>query len=239
MANKEKIIECLNRVFMCFERNENVSVEDVVFIRNNVKELRGCNKETLRDFVNKMLLQDNIELSLKILCKSGILFFAFPELERLEGLEQPSKYHEFDAFRHTLESVKYSEKDLVLRLTMLLHDIGKPDTYNKDEFGKITFYGHGIKGEKIASKMLARLGYDKNIVNEICMYIRHHMDYAPTEKSFNKMLKELENDIDKVDKLLKVKLYDSYASKGKDSELADNARNIDSEYRKILSKYKR
>jgi len=71
------------------------------------------------------------------------------------------------------------------------------------------------------------------------MNIRHHMDYAPTEKSFNKMLKELGNDINKVDKLLKVKLYDSYASKGKEDELADNARNVDVEFRKFLDKYKR
>ena len=71
------------------------------------------------------------------------------------------------------------------------------------------------------------------------MYIRHHMDYAPTEKSFNKMLKELGNDINKVDKLLKVKLYDAYASKGATGELADKAREIDLEYRKILSKYQR
>jgi hypothetical protein len=49
------------------------------------------------------------------------------------------------------------------------------------------------------------------------------------------MLKELGNDIGKVDKLLKVKLYDSYACKGKEDELADKARNADDEFRKIFS----
>jgi len=239
MSSKEKLVECLNRISRNLANNENVDVEDVNFIKNNIEELKECNKETLRKCVNNMLVQDNIELSLKVLNKSGIMFLAFPELERLVGLEQPSKYHDHDAFNHTMEAVKHSEKDLVLRLTMLFHDMGKPDTYNKDETGKITFYGHGIKGENIAKKMLARLGYDKDITNEVCMYIRHHMDYAPTEKSFGKMLKELGNDINKVDKLLKVKLYDSYASKGKDDELADDARNNDAEFRKIMDKYKR
>ena len=165
--------------------------------------------------------------------------FELPELKLLVDLEQPVKYHDHDAFFHTVEAVKYSEKDLILRLAMLLHDIGKPETYNKDENGKITFYGHAVKGERIAFKILNRLGYDKNLISEVCMYIRHHMDYAPTEKSFNKMLKELGNDISKVDKLLKVKMYDAYASKGTNGELADKAREIDLEYRKILSKYQR
>ena len=132
-----------------------------------------------------------------------------------------------------------SENDLILRLTMLLHDISKPSTRNVDENGKITFYGHPIKGCKKAYKMLMRLGYSNQICNEVSLYIRHHMDYAPTEKSFNKMLKELGNDVKRVDKLLKVKLYDRYASKGKDDEIAREAERIDGEYRKILNKYVR
>lgn len=239
MSNREKLVESLNSILNNVENNESVNIDDVNFIKNNIEELKGCNKETLRNFINHMLLNDDIELSLKILNKSEILFFVFPQLERLKGLEQPSKYHNHDAFDHTMEAVKYSEKDLVLRLTMLLHDIGKFETYNKDENGKVTFYGHGIKGEKIAYKLLYNLGYDKNLINEVCLYINHHMDYAPTEKSFNKMLKEFGNDIYKVDKFLKVKLYDMYACKGKDDVLADNARNTDSEFRKFLDKYKR
>lgn len=233
MSNKERLVEALNNVLV------NSNNEDVIFIRNNLDVLSECNKDTLKKFFDEMLVKEDIGASLKALVKSGVLFFLVPELERLVNLEQPIKYHQHDAFNHTIEAVKYSENDLVLRLTMLLHDIAKPDTYNKDEEGKITFYGHGVKGEGMAYRILNRLGYDKSVINEVCMYIRHHMDYAPTEKSFNKMLKELGNDIGKVDKLLKVKLYDSYASKGKDSDLADNARRIDSEYRKILSKYQR
>ena len=233
MASKEELVKALNNIL------DNPSDDDIILVRNNMDMLSDCNKETLRDFFSEMLMKEEINKSLKVLVKSGILFFLIPELERLVNLEQPSKYHEHDAFNHTMEAVKYSERDLALRLGMLLHDVGKPDTYNKDQDGKITFYGHPLKGERIAYKILNRLGYDKNLINEVCMYVRHHMDYAPTEKSFNKMLKELGNDICRVDKLLKVKLYDSYASKGMDSELADNARNIDGEYRKILSKYQR
>ncbi len=239
MSLQERMIENLKRILDRVSNGKEIEHDDLIFVRNNIEVLKTCNKEVLRKFINNMLLVDDIALSLKVLSKSGILFYAFEELEKLVGLQQPSKYHDYDAFGHTIEAVKYSEKDLAIRLAMLLHDVGKPLCYHKDENGKITFYGHGVKGEKIAYKLLKDLGYDKNLIEEVCLYVKHHMDYAPTEKSFNKMLKELGNDIDKVDKLLKVKLYDSYASKGMDDELADIARNNDEQYRKILGKYKR
>ena len=239
MSDKEKVIECLNRVLNGFETNKDIDLDDINFINNNIDVLKECNKETLRNFINNMLLQDNIGLSMKVLTKSGILFLSFPELEKLVDLEQPSKYHDYDAFKHTVEAVKYSEKDLVLRLTMLLHDVGKFETFNKDELGKITFYGHGDKGEKLASKMLVRLGYDKKMINEIGLDVKHHMDYAPTEKSFAKMLKELGNDINKVDKLLKVKLYDKYACRGMEGEQVKSSQEEDLAFRKLMDKYKR
>lgn len=194
-------------------------------------------QNALRAFVNKMLTMDDIELGLKVLENTYALEIAFPEIGNLKGLEQPSKYHAYDAYGHTMEAVKYCENDLVLRLTMLLHDISKPSCKNVDENGKITFYGHGIKGCRKAYNMLTRMGYSKEICNEVSLYIRHHMDYAPTERSVDKMVKDLGNYITRVENLLKVKLYDRYASKGKDDEIARKAEEEIEEYRKILNKY--
>lgn len=219
--------------------NGEYNYRDIASLRESFLGNEEINTDALRAFVNKMLTLDDIELGIKVLENSYALDIAFPEIGNLRGVEQPSKYHAYDVYGHTMEAVKYSENDLILRLTMLLHDISKPSTRNVDENGKITFYGHPIKGCKKAYKMLMRLGYSNQICNEVSLYIRHHMDYAPTEKSFNKMLKELGNDVKRVDKLLKVKLYDRYASKGKDDEIAIEAERIDGEYRKILNKYVR
>lgn len=235
MSN-ELMVSLMREISEQCENNE-YSSRDVAALRDTFMDNDNLNNDVLRAFINKMLTLDNIALGIKVLEKSYALEIAFPEIGSLRGVEQPSKYHAYDVYGHTMEAVKYSENDLVLRLTMLLHDISKPNCKNVDENGKITFYGHGIKGCRKAYNMLSRMGYSKEICNEVSLYIRHHMDYAPTEKSFNKMLKELGNDINRVDKLLKVKLYDRYASKGKDDEIARKAEAEVEEYRKFLNKY--
>jgi len=212
--------------------------EDINILRNWVNS-SDISKDVLRALISKVLTYENIELGVRILEDSLVLEKAFPQINSLKGIKQPSKYHNYDVYGHTIEAVKYSENDLVLRLTMLLHDIGKPSCLNIDESGKITFYGHGVKGSRIAYNMLNALGYSKDICNEVSLYVRHHMDYAPTEKSFNKMLKELGNDLNRVNNLLKVKMYDKYACKGKEDEIGKEAERIDFEYRKFLNKYTR
>lgn len=230
--------ECLQRIVNGVKSGY-VDNDDVLYVRNNSKDLLQLDRAELRGFFSEMLCSEDIENSLKILVKSGFLFEIFPEFKDLDGLKQPSKYHDYDVLRHILCATCYSENDLALRLTMLFHDIGKKETCNIDETGKITFYGHGIKGAGMASRMLNRLGYDKKIIEEVCLYIQHHMDYAPTEKSFNKMLKEFSNDLGKVSKLLSVKLCDKYACKGKDSEIAKQAEEEFKNFKTFLDKYKR
>lgn len=214
-------------------------VNDGIIDFELVKSLLNCelDKSDIREFINELLISDNIELSLVVLEKSGILYEVFDVFKELKGLKQPSNYHKYDVYNHIMEAVKYSEKDLILRMSMLLHDIGKKKTFQVSEENKITFYGHANEGAKMAYRYLMNLGYDKKFIDEVCLYIRHHMDYAPTEKSFNKMLKEFDNDLNKVDKLLKVKLYDKMACKGKDDMISVHAREIDSEYRTFLNKY--
>lgn len=238
MVMEKEIIETMGRIVSDSENNK-VNQDDLIFLRNNLKSIGDVNVEELRNFVCSMLTKDDINMGIKILEKSNVMMVAFPELEKTKGVAQPSKYHNHDVYNHIIESVKYSENDLVLRLTMLMHDIGKPLTQNIDEDGKITFYSHGVRGANLTYKVLHRLGFSRDICNEVSLYVMHHMDYAPTEKSFNKMLKELSNDLNKADKLLKVKTYDKYACKGKDDEIAKKADLDNEEYRKYLNKYVR
>lgn len=238
MANKEKMVELMRMI--CNDVDNGNYNEDIVDeLRNTFVDGEEFDKNSLRAFINKLITLDDIELGIELLEKSGALLLAFPELDRLKGVEQPSNYHDYDVYDHTMEAVKYSENDLILRLTMLLHDICKPNNRNVDDNGKITFHGHQIKSCKKAFKLLTKLGYPKEVCNNVSLYIRRQCDYAPTDRSFDRMLMDLGNDINRVDNLLKVKLYDRYAGKGKDHEIAKEAERIDAEFRKIMSKYVR
>jgi putative nucleotidyltransferase with HDIG domain len=105
--------------------------------------------------------------------KTKILEYVLPELLEGVGIEQRDR-HQFDVFRHALYSCDFMEKDPVLRMAALLHDIGKPRCF-KVRDGVNTFYGHENVGEEMAHEILRRLKFSKADENRICHLIKNHM----------------------------------------------------------------
>ena len=66
-----------------------------------------------------------------------------------------------------------SQQIFDVRLTLLLHDIGKPFSYQTD--GEIRHYkGHPEKSKIMAYEILKRLGYEEKYIEKICFYIENH-----------------------------------------------------------------
>ena len=111
-----------------------------------------------------------------------IVFELIPELKPLDGFSQNSPYHSYDVFLHTIVSLAYVPKDKTLRLTMLLHDIGKQNCYTEDENGCGHFYNHGKIGAEIAKPILERLKLPTKEKELILKLILHHSDVLTDEK---------------------------------------------------------
>lgn len=120
----------------------------------------------------------------KLLCGAGAgrvlrefpeVFSVFlPELEPLWGFDQHTPYHLWDIYEHTIRSVEAVRPDPVLRLTMLLHDIGKPDCYFTDEKGQGHFKGHPAVSAAMSGKILRRLRMDGDTVRRVRTLIQWH-----------------------------------------------------------------
>lgn len=82
---------------------------------------------------------------------------ALPELVPCFDFEQYNPWHCYDVYTHICKSVEAAEPEPELRLAMLLHDIGKPETFSFDEKGIGHFYGHGKAGARMAEEVVARL----------------------------------------------------------------------------------
>ncbi|MBQ8825441.1 MAG: polya polymerase, partial [Ruminococcus sp.] len=55
-----------------------------------------------------------------------IIFLIIPALKPLDGFNQHNLYHKYDVWNHTIETIHNTpSNDFVLRLSALLHDIGK------------------------------------------------------------------------------------------------------------------
>ncbi len=104
-----------------------------------------------------------------------------PELKALFGFCQHTKYHHLDIWRHTAKAVSEISPDVTLRLTMLLHDIGKPVCFTLENENEGHFYGHASAGAEIADRILADLRYDNRTRSEVVYLIKHHCDELKPE----------------------------------------------------------
>lgn len=103
-----------------------------------------------------------------------------PELLPMVGLQQENPYHYLTVFEHTVETVQAAPSDLILRLTMLFHDCGKPQCYTRDIDGIDHFRGHAAVGSAIAEQALERLRFDRKTIDTVKLLVLHHDDDLPT-----------------------------------------------------------
>ena len=96
-----------------------------------------------------------------------------PELAPTAGFLQNHPFHDCDVLTHILKSVEAAPRDPVLRLTMLLHDIGKPQVYSESA-GVGHFYGHSRSSLEIAQNILTRLRFDTDTLHQVTELIRYH-----------------------------------------------------------------
>ncbi len=116
----------------------------------------------------------------------------WPQLEPLVTLEQNNPWHCWGGWEHTIHAVKAAPADLIPRLTMLLHDIGKPACKSTDENGIDHFYGHPAVSAKLADQMLRTLKFDSKTRERVVTLVEHHDAQIPCrDRSIRKWLGRL------------------------------------------------
>ncbi|MCR4662113.1 MAG: CCA tRNA nucleotidyltransferase [Clostridia bacterium] len=149
--------------------------------------IKDISPERIKDELNLLLVSDikygvsdAIINGFDILREIGVLEIILPELTLGYGLEQRPDYHKYDVYYHILHTVK--EADVSVRLGALMHDIAKP--YCKLTFGY--YRGHDYYGEKMCRKILTRLCYSKEIIDETATLVLTHMFNQDRKTSINK-----------------------------------------------------
>ena len=119
---------------------------------------------------------------------STVLAVIIPEILPMIGFEQNTPYHNLDVWGHTVKSVTHAPEDIILRLTMLLHDIGKPNCYTYSG-GKGHFHGHQAVSEEMSRKILLSLKYDNSTIGTVTTLVKHHdAEITLTHKSLRRWL---------------------------------------------------
>ena len=105
---------------------------------------------------------------------SDVLLVFWPEFGPLLTLEQRNPWHCWGGWEHTIRTVEAASADVTLRLTMLLHDIGKPSRKSTDEQGIDHFYGHPAVSAELADRMLKALKFDNATRKRVVELVEYH-----------------------------------------------------------------
>jgi poly(A) polymerase len=132
---------------------------------------------------------------LVLLRDSGLLEHILPELAATIGCEQSPDFHpEGSVFNHLclmLEKMPAGANES-LPWAVLLHDIAKPVTAERDvATGKIHFYGHEKVGAEMAEKILQRLRFPNQQIEEIVACVRNHMQFKDVKQMRKATLRRL------------------------------------------------
>ena len=102
------------------------------------------------------------------------LLDVIPEIKPMIGFPHNNPNHHLDVWNHTLLALSLSACDFDIRLTLLLHDIGKPFSYQDGIVRH--FKNHQVVSMVMTKKILKRFNYTDEYINKICYLVRNH-DY--------------------------------------------------------------
>jgi tRNA nucleotidyltransferase (CCA-adding enzyme) len=111
---------------------------------------------------------------LRIAYELGITKMIMPEFDLCMETPQNNPHHCYDVGEHILHSMLAVAPDKVLRLGMLFHDIGKPQTLTVDGEGITHNKLHPVVGEEMTRKILRRLKFDNDTVDKVTKIVRYH-----------------------------------------------------------------
>ena len=160
--------------------------------------------ERVREELMLMLNRPDAHRGLEAMDEAKVLGALFPELEELRNSMQNS-YHHLPVLAHSMEAVRQLEhvlrtgegldagvysslsaemqeivsppatKAALTKLSLLFHDLGKPDTSAVQDNGKITFYGHQTAGAEKAAPVFSRLRMSNRECEMLHLLIEEHL----------------------------------------------------------------
>ena len=135
--------------------------------------LANISAERIQVELVKLLVSNHPDY-LRTAYETGMTKVFFPEFDKIMETKQNNPHHKYSVGEHTLHSLEHVRADKVLRLSMLLHDIAKPETIQTGEDGVDHFYGHPDKGEEMARQILRRLRFDNDTIGKVCKLVKYH-----------------------------------------------------------------
>ncbi len=149
-------------------------------IREHAPSIAAISAERIGEELLRILETPHASRGIMLLDDLGLLALILPELTACHGVEQPEEYHpEGDVYVHTLVALKVADgfiRDPIVKLAVLLHDIGKPVALERNE--GVNMGGHCAIGARMAKAVGRRLRLSNQQADRLAYLVRQHMRIA-------------------------------------------------------------
>lgn len=164
-------------------------------IRKLAPNLKNISAERIQVEIIKLLVSPNPGL-IRTAYELGITKVILPEFDAMMETTQETPHHDRNVGEHTIKAIEEVRPDKVLRLTMLLHDIGKPEQKTVDENGRAHFKQHDLLSAEMTKQILHRLKFDNDTLHKVTKLVAFHDYRMPAEsknvrRAMNRMGAEL------------------------------------------------
>ena len=156
----------------------------ITAIENMADRISIVSAERVRDEFIKILMSDNPRIGITMMVDTGLADLVIPEIPKLR-LEVDEHHHHKDVYEHSLMVLEQAMADeerlggpnLIIRLTALLHDIGKPKTRELIPGGGVSFHHHEVVGARLTKERLRKMRFDKETIETVSELVFLHLRF--------------------------------------------------------------
>lgn len=160
------------------------------WIHKKKSTLSRVSMERISSELKKMLSGWNA--SVVLFGYKEIIFEIIPEMRATDHCEQNNPWHIYDVYTHTIHAIgECTTDDPIIRLAILLHDIGKPVVKTTDENGRDHFSKHAIKSSNMAEKIMKRMKFSNQEIINVSRLILYHDVFYETMNNPRKTVRKV------------------------------------------------
>jgi len=154
-------------------------------------QIRTVAPERIRDEFQKILTGPHPDRGIKIAHELRLLRAILPNVAAMEGVGQPSNFHpEGDVLTHTLLCLSHLRApSWPLALATLLHDVGKPKTYEVRD--RIRFTAHEKVGAEMADEICRWLRTSNATRERVVWLVAKHLCFKDAQRMKRSTLRRL------------------------------------------------
>jgi putative nucleotidyltransferase with HDIG domain len=170
-----------------------IDPETLAAVKAMASQINVVSAERIRDELIKIFTRAHAGRGLELLDMSGLLQEVLSEVAAMKGVEQPPEFHpEGDVFIHTRMMLDALPPipSVVLAFSVLLHDVGKPPTFERAP-DRIRFNEHDRVGVELSRDILQRLRFPNEQIDKILVCVGEHMRFQYVQQMRPAKLKRI------------------------------------------------